>query len=210
MARDTATLVREAADAGFTVKRTRGGHVRLVPPGGGETIVAPSTPSDHRSLKNTRAVLKRAGLGQARVDERREQRVSRGRRHTQTTSTSAVVLDLLSSTPVALSAKDIAERSELDERQAAQALNYLNRTHECVHRESRGRYAYASPGDRRELEEVNAVAPVVVDAPSLATQPPSLFETIATDENRNLVVRDEDGRMWLAVPLWALVPEDTA
>lgn len=46
---------------GWRVRETKNNHIQFFPPEG-PIIVAGSTVSDHRSLKNTRADLKRAGL----------------------------------------------------------------------------------------------------------------------------------------------------
>jgi predicted RNA binding protein YcfA (HicA-like mRNA interferase family) len=57
--RDLARLLRDAEERGWTVHRTRGGHVRLKHPGGG-LVVASSTPSDWREVRNTVARMARA------------------------------------------------------------------------------------------------------------------------------------------------------
>lgn len=54
-------LVRAAIAAGWTVTKTGGGHLRFRSPTGA-LVFAPSTPSDHRSVKNTAAELRRHGL----------------------------------------------------------------------------------------------------------------------------------------------------
>lgn len=60
---DLRRLAAVAEEAGWTVKKTRGGHVvflapdRSIPP-----IYGPSTPSDHRSYRNLEATLRRHGL----------------------------------------------------------------------------------------------------------------------------------------------------
>lgn len=69
--RDYRKLVKAAEKVGWELTPARkGGHPRLVPPGGwtrpdGEPavpVIIPSTPSDHRSFKNTRADMRRAGI----------------------------------------------------------------------------------------------------------------------------------------------------
>lgn len=52
---------RAARKQGWTVKKTNGGHIEFVTPEGGKVIVS-STPSDHRSIDNSLAELKRNGL----------------------------------------------------------------------------------------------------------------------------------------------------
>lgn len=58
--RETERLMREVEAAGATLKKAKHGH-KVIKDG---RVVAsiPTTPSDHRSTKNTRADLKRAGL----------------------------------------------------------------------------------------------------------------------------------------------------
>lgn len=50
-----------AAQQGWTVEHTRGGHERWLAPDGAIVIMA-STPSDKRAWLNARAALRRAGL----------------------------------------------------------------------------------------------------------------------------------------------------
>jgi hypothetical protein len=59
--KDMRALLAQAEDAGCEVKPTRNGHVQIKVPGGG-IVIAASTASDHRTIKNTRAELRRAGL----------------------------------------------------------------------------------------------------------------------------------------------------
>jgi predicted RNA binding protein YcfA (HicA-like mRNA interferase family) len=54
-------LLKQAEAAGCQVRNTRGGHVQIKAPGGG-IVTASATPSDPRSVKNTRAQLRRAGV----------------------------------------------------------------------------------------------------------------------------------------------------
>jgi hypothetical protein len=64
--RDMEDLLEEARGLGFTVERASK-HWRLRPPGTGEIIFCPTTPSDHRSVANTRALIKRALRFQAQA-----------------------------------------------------------------------------------------------------------------------------------------------
>jgi predicted RNA binding protein YcfA (HicA-like mRNA interferase family) len=59
---NTKQLVKIARRQGWTVEPTRGGHLKLIPPNGGQFVVLASTPSDHRVWKNDRARLRRQGL----------------------------------------------------------------------------------------------------------------------------------------------------
>lgn len=58
--RETRKLLKQCEAAGCVVERTRR-HYRVVTPSGQAVIVA-GTPSDPRSLKNTIADLRRAGV----------------------------------------------------------------------------------------------------------------------------------------------------
>lgn len=53
-------LVRKVRKAGWAVVLTRNNHWKILSPSG--PLFVPSTPSDSRSMKNCRALLKRAGL----------------------------------------------------------------------------------------------------------------------------------------------------
>lgn len=53
-------LIRRALAAGGRARQTGSGHIMLSLPGGNVTM--PSSPSDHRSMKNARARIRRAGL----------------------------------------------------------------------------------------------------------------------------------------------------
>lgn len=59
MDREIRRLVKLAEDQGWVV--IVGKHVKFLAPGGG-MVVSAKTPSDHRSVKNTVAHLRRAGL----------------------------------------------------------------------------------------------------------------------------------------------------
>ena len=52
-------LRRELERDGFTATKTRGGHWRFDHPKMDGPVFAPDTPSDHRGLKNFRALLRR-------------------------------------------------------------------------------------------------------------------------------------------------------
>ena len=55
-------LIRVAEDQGWRTRRTKRGHVVFYAPDGEGTAGTGGTPSDHRSIKNFRAQLKRLGL----------------------------------------------------------------------------------------------------------------------------------------------------
>ena len=54
-------LAKLAEAQGWTVTRTRNGHLKWVSPQG-SVVISPSTPSDWRSMKNHLAHLRRAGF----------------------------------------------------------------------------------------------------------------------------------------------------
>lgn len=51
-------LCRSLKKRGWTIGQTRNQHVKLIAPWG-ETIFAASSPSDYRSIKNLRALIRR-------------------------------------------------------------------------------------------------------------------------------------------------------
>jgi len=61
MKKDMQRLVKAAENAGWMVSRTKKNHLKFKAPTGA-TVIAASTPSDHRSVMNTRAELRRHGL----------------------------------------------------------------------------------------------------------------------------------------------------
>ncbi len=61
--RDLRPLVEAAEAAGWTVTQTRNSHLRLVPPTkDGTPLILSGSPSDHRSILNARAALRRQGV----------------------------------------------------------------------------------------------------------------------------------------------------
>lgn len=54
-------LARHATAAGWTIRRTRRGHLVWIGPDG-LRLVTGSTPGDRRATRNHRAALRRAGL----------------------------------------------------------------------------------------------------------------------------------------------------
>jgi hypothetical protein len=59
MAKEIKTLIKDFEAAGFEVRLTKGNTHPKVYQGGHLVTTLPSSPSDHRSLKNARAALKR-------------------------------------------------------------------------------------------------------------------------------------------------------
>lgn len=72
--KDMNDLIRLAVSQGWRHTRTSKGHHRLIPPPGQKDrngypafpVTLPSTPSDHRSIKNCMAQLRRFGLDDGR------------------------------------------------------------------------------------------------------------------------------------------------
>lgn len=63
MDRTLKALIEAAVAAGWTWEQhRRNSHIILKPPDGGPVVVAPSTPSDWRSLLDVRARLRRQGV----------------------------------------------------------------------------------------------------------------------------------------------------
>lgn len=56
-------LVEWATDNGWTVEKTNGGHLRYTHPDVKMPVFGAHSPSDHRSVRNMRARLKRALRG---------------------------------------------------------------------------------------------------------------------------------------------------
>lgn len=56
-------LMKLARQQGWLVEGTKGGHFRFVPPDSSKpAVISSGTPSDHRSMLNLRAQLRRSGL----------------------------------------------------------------------------------------------------------------------------------------------------
>ncbi|KFK87811.1 hypothetical protein IX27_18115 [Streptomyces sp. JS01] len=60
MSKEVRDLIKKVEAQGFEVTRTKKGHWMVKKNGVGVTTI-PGTASDHRSLKNVKAQLKRAG-----------------------------------------------------------------------------------------------------------------------------------------------------
>lgn len=61
MNRDIQQLLKKAKRAGCRVEQTRSNHYRIIGPTG-ESISAPGTPSDFRSIRDVRSKLRRIGV----------------------------------------------------------------------------------------------------------------------------------------------------
>jgi predicted RNA binding protein YcfA (HicA-like mRNA interferase family) len=59
MASDLTHLKRRLVKAGYTITPTRNRHLAVQHPDKPGTVILPLTPSDHRSLKNATAQLRR-------------------------------------------------------------------------------------------------------------------------------------------------------
>lgn len=58
--KDFDRLQTEYENAGWTIRRTGGGHLRWTGPNGEGPVFTASTPSDHRAIQNIKATLRRA------------------------------------------------------------------------------------------------------------------------------------------------------
>lgn len=74
--REMDALVRKLEDQGFTVEKLRNNHWRVKDGSGRFVTIMPSTPSDHRSMKNCVAVLKRAGFNPTPARTKRKKEVT--------------------------------------------------------------------------------------------------------------------------------------
>lgn len=61
MNRSLRQLVKALEAQGFTTKVTKKGHVTVYGPDGAWVTTMAGTPSDHRSMRNAMAALRRAG-----------------------------------------------------------------------------------------------------------------------------------------------------
>lgn len=62
MNKDLKKVLKEAEAQGFEVRQTRGSHYQVRDTDGRVVAVFAGTASDHRSIKNTIAALRRAGF----------------------------------------------------------------------------------------------------------------------------------------------------
>lgn len=60
--KETKEIVREAERQGWRVETTKKGHIRFYAPDGVHVVHAGGTPSDHRSIANLLAQLRRYGF----------------------------------------------------------------------------------------------------------------------------------------------------
>ena len=60
--RDMKQLMKEVQARGHQVTVSGGGHLKVQPSGGGQTVFLAFSPSDHRTVLNSRALLRRKGL----------------------------------------------------------------------------------------------------------------------------------------------------
>lgn len=64
--KDLQSTADQAREAGWTIERTRKGHLAWKSPKG-ETVFCPGTPSDCRSAQNVIGKLRRAGLDTKKI-----------------------------------------------------------------------------------------------------------------------------------------------
>lgn len=60
--KDLDAMIAKAWEAGWWAEKRGNNHVLCYPPDGGQMVTMPSTPSDHRSVPNTRSLFRRSGL----------------------------------------------------------------------------------------------------------------------------------------------------
>lgn len=60
--KETKEIIREAENQGWTVRRTKKGHIQFFAPDGENIVTAGGTPSDHRAIANLVAQLRRYGF----------------------------------------------------------------------------------------------------------------------------------------------------
>jgi hypothetical protein len=61
--KDIGRLLATASEQGFRVEKRKSGHIMVKPPDKTKAVISlSSTPSDSRSVKNARALLRRSGL----------------------------------------------------------------------------------------------------------------------------------------------------
>jgi predicted RNA binding protein YcfA (HicA-like mRNA interferase family) len=61
-ARAVEIVIEKAWGQGWWCKKGKKGHVKLYSPDGRYIVTLPSSPSDHRGIRNARQLLKRYGL----------------------------------------------------------------------------------------------------------------------------------------------------
>lgn len=59
--KEVTDLVKELRRQGWEVEKRKSNHIKATPPSGKGCVFFPCTPSDWRSLKNTKAKLKEMG-----------------------------------------------------------------------------------------------------------------------------------------------------
>jgi hypothetical protein len=55
-------VLEKAWDQGWWIEKAKSNHVKCLSPDGKGIVIVPSTPSDFRSIKNCRALLRKYGL----------------------------------------------------------------------------------------------------------------------------------------------------
>jgi len=60
--KDIKRIIQEAKDQGFTVSKSKSGHIKWHAPDGKSIVVSSGTPSDSRAMANMKSRLKRVGL----------------------------------------------------------------------------------------------------------------------------------------------------
>jgi predicted RNA binding protein YcfA (HicA-like mRNA interferase family) len=62
VSKDHRDLIQKALDQGWTLTRTKSGHLRLTPPDGGDFIITAKTSGGGRGERNLRSLLRQRGV----------------------------------------------------------------------------------------------------------------------------------------------------
>ncbi len=60
--KDYRPMVRAALDAGWRIKETAKGHIKLMSPDGETSVILPSSSRSTRGIQNVASILKKAGV----------------------------------------------------------------------------------------------------------------------------------------------------
>lgn len=202
--------VKVAKRRGWDVTRTGSGHLRFAGPDG-TVAFTPSTPGRSRSIDNSTANLRRAGLDLRDPDPAREERRARALAAARAMEHDVAVLECLQSVPGGLRSDELAERTGIDVGDIRATLHRLVGKHPEIDEDGE-LWAYdpaATEWDlwrrrqaSRPLDLASAsyeqLEPLVASA-APPEEGPSLFEPITGDEHGRLLLRDDDGGLWLAL-----------
>lgn len=199
---DYSDLKRELKAAGYTLALNGSGHYRVVDSQTGSVMgTLPCSPSDHRSLANNIAQLRAKGVDLTRrigVQERRKAASA-----TRKISDRNLEIIDLAQTQV-ITASTLVERYNVTDGNARQILGWLLQRG-LLHKVARGQYAapdYHQPAQPITAEKPSAPpSPLVWTTTPVPAPSPTMFELIGADTTGSIVIRDEDGNLWIAARL---------